>query len=131
MDIHGNYEGGGVCDECQHNTEGINCETCVFGYFRAEGVLPNATDPCQRKHHRISIYLQVGFPQCGNCIILPFFTACDCGDDPRYSGNCSPGGGQCECAEPFRGAEDCSACADGYYDYPECKPCDCFSNGTQ
>ena len=72
MDIHGNYEGGGVCDECQHNTEGINCETCVFGYFRAEGVLPNATDPCQRKHHRISIYLQVGFTQCGNCIIFLF-----------------------------------------------------------
>ena len=74
MDIHGNYEGGGVCDECQHNTEGINCETCVFGYFRAEGVLPNATDPCQRKHHRISIYLQVGFTQCGNCIILLFYS---------------------------------------------------------
>ena len=61
MDMHGNYEGGGVCDECQHNTEGINCETCVFGYFRAEGVLPNATDPCQRKHHWKSISLQVGF----------------------------------------------------------------------
>ena len=58
------------------------------------------------------------------------FSACDCGDDPRYSGNCAPGGGQCECKEAFRGAEDCSACADGYYDYPDCKPCDCFANGT-
>merc|ERR1719412_382614 len=101
MDIHGNFEGGGVCDECQHFTEGINCETCIFGYYRAEGVLPNATDPCQ---------------------------PCDCGDDPRYSGNCSPGGGKCECAEAFRGADDCSACADGYYDYPDCKPCDCYAN---
>ena len=49
MDIHGNMEGGGVCEECQHNTEGINCETCVFGYFRPVGVPPNATDPCQRE----------------------------------------------------------------------------------
>ena len=57
--------------------------------------------------------------------------ACDCGNDPRYSGNCSPGGGKCECAEAFRGADDCSACADGYYDYPDCKPCDCYANGTE
>ena len=62
---------------------------------------------------------------------VTFFVACDCGDDPRYSGNCEAGGGQCECKEAFRGAEDCSACADGFYDYPDCKPCDCFANGTE
>ena len=28
MDIHGNYEGGGVCEECQDHTTGINCQTC-------------------------------------------------------------------------------------------------------
>ena len=49
LDIHGNMEGGGVCEECQHFTSGINCETCQFGYFRPEGVLPNATEPCIRK----------------------------------------------------------------------------------
>lgn len=103
MDIHGNYEGGGVCDECQHNTEGINCDTCIFGFFRPEGVPANATDPCQ---------------------------PCACSEDPRYSGNCAPGGGQCECKEAFRGADDCSACADGYHSYPDCLPCDCFANGT-
>ncbi|XP_008487172.2 laminin subunit alpha-like, partial [Diaphorina citri] len=25
VDIQGNYEGGGVCQECRDNTEGINC----------------------------------------------------------------------------------------------------------
>ena len=49
LDIHGNMEGGGVCEECQHFTDGINCETCKFGYFRPEGVLANATEPCIRK----------------------------------------------------------------------------------
>ena len=49
MDKHGNFEGGGVCDECQDNTAGINCETCADGFFRAVGVLPNDTSPCQRK----------------------------------------------------------------------------------
>ena len=60
-----------------------------------------------------------------------FLVACDCGGDKRYTGNCAAGTGQCECAEAFRGADDCTACADGYYDYPDCKPCDCFANGTR
>ena len=46
MDNSGEYSGGGVCDECQHNTKGINCHECVDGYYRPEGVLPNATDAC-------------------------------------------------------------------------------------
>lgn len=25
---------GGVCDHCQHNTEGNNCERCKASYFR-------------------------------------------------------------------------------------------------
>ena len=28
MDIHGNMEGGGVCEECRDHTTGINCQTC-------------------------------------------------------------------------------------------------------
>lgn len=54
--------------------------------------------------------------------------ACDC-PDPRHSGNCSSDG-LCQCKEAFQGAEDCSACAEGYYDYPDCKECPCFSSGT-
>ena len=57
------------------------------------------------------------------------YSACDC-PDPRHSGNCRPSDGLCECKEAFRGAEDCSACAEGYYDYPDCKPCPCFPEGT-
>ena len=57
-------------------------------------------------------------------------SACQCDNDHRYTGNCAPESGECECKPAFKGAKDCSACADGYYDYPECKPCDCFANGT-
>ena len=46
LDIDFNYEGGGVCQECQHNTKGINCHECVDTFYRPEGVLPNATEPC-------------------------------------------------------------------------------------
>jgi hypothetical protein len=59
MDIHGNMEGGGVCDQCQHKTEGINCETCIFGFFRPSGVLPNATDPCQCKLIQFQLFCLV------------------------------------------------------------------------
>ena len=46
MDNSGQMLGGGFCDECQDFTAGINCHECVDGYFRPEGVLPNATEPC-------------------------------------------------------------------------------------
>ena len=49
MDVSGNYEGGGVCEECEHFTTGINCDSCVDGFFRPPGVLPDATEPCIRK----------------------------------------------------------------------------------
>lgn len=50
LDIHGNYEGGGVCQNCQHFTEGINCDKCIHGYHRPKGKYLNETDVCQRKH---------------------------------------------------------------------------------
>jgi len=56
MDISGMYEGGGVCEECKDYTTGINCNTCIEGFYRGIGVLPNDTTPC---------------------------VPCDCGDDPR------------------------------------------------
>ena len=46
MDNKGQMLGGGSCDECQHHTKGINCHECEDKYYRPEGVLPNATEPC-------------------------------------------------------------------------------------
>ena len=62
MDNSGQMLGGGFCDECQDFTAGINCHECVDGYFRPEGVLPNATEPCigmfiKYKNFSMSIYL--------------------------------------------------------------------------
>ena len=41
------------------------------------------------------------------------FTECDCPDPKKHTGNCEVGTGKCECAEAYRGADDCSKCADG------------------
>ena len=49
LDIHGNFEGGGVCKDCQHNTEGINCNKCKPKFFRPYGKSWNETDVCAGK----------------------------------------------------------------------------------
>lgn len=50
LDIHGNYEGGGRCLNCRDHTEGVNCNKCVFGFYRPKGVRWNDTMPCKRKY---------------------------------------------------------------------------------
>lgn len=49
LDIHDNYEGGGVCKNCRDNTEGINCNRCKSTFYRPDDKPLNATDVCQRK----------------------------------------------------------------------------------
>lgn len=50
LDIHGRYEGGGRCLNCQHNTEGINCNKCKAKYYRPYEKHWNETDVCQREY---------------------------------------------------------------------------------
>ncbi|XP_012267208.2 laminin subunit alpha [Athalia rosae] len=101
LDIHGNYEGGGVCQNCKHNTEGINCNHCQAGYYKPYDKPLNATDVCQ---------------------------PCNC--DLSYStGNCAEGSGKCECRPEFV-APDCTDCSYGYFGYPKCRACECYLKGT-
>ncbi|VDM96599.1 unnamed protein product [Thelazia callipaeda] len=101
LDIHGNYAGGGRCLNCKHNTEGINCNKCTYGYYRPKGKFWNQTDVCQ---------------------------PCIC-DPEKHSGGCEDETGHCFCKDQFTG-KNCDKCAPGYYSPPECKPCDCSVNGT-
>ncbi|KAL3275284.1 hypothetical protein HHI36_020052 [Cryptolaemus montrouzieri] len=101
LDIYGRYEGGGVCQNCQHNTMGINCNQCLPKYYRPFNKQWNETDVCRR---------------------------CDC-DNFYSTGNCSEGTGKCECRKEFS-PPDCDSCSFGYFGYPNCKPCECFLNGT-
>ncbi|OZC11109.1 laminin EGF-like protein [Onchocerca flexuosa] len=101
LDIHGNYEGGGRCLNCRDNTEGINCNKCIFGYYRPQMKWWNETDVCQ---------------------------PCLC-DLAKYTGDCEDETARCICKPQFTGV-NCDRCAPGHYSPPECKPCDCFLNGT-
>lgn len=101
LDIHGRFEGGGVCQDCMHNTEGINCNKCKPKYYRPYGKHWNETDVCQ---------------------------PCNC--DHFYStGNCEEETGRCECRVEFQ-EPYCDSCSEGHFGYPNCRPCECFLNGT-
>ena len=45
--MNGNYEGGGVCINCQDNTAGINCEQCKAGYYRPADKAKTDRDACK------------------------------------------------------------------------------------
>ncbi|XP_046413773.1 laminin subunit alpha-1-like [Neodiprion fabricii] len=110
LDIRDKYRGGGVCLNCTEHTTGINCEKCQVGYYRPNGVLPNASEPC-----------------------LP----CTC-DLRGSTGFCTPDdsftrigkvAGACECKPGYSGYK-CDQCAAGYRQFPDCMPCPCDSRGV-
>ncbi|KAM6083233.1 laminin subunit alpha-2 isoform 2-T2 [Chlamydotis macqueenii] len=111
LNVHGEYIGGGVCVNCTNHTGGINCETCVDGYFRPKGVLPDSPDPCQP------------------CSCDPNGSLHDtCVKDEKHAeGDMLPG--FCHCKTGYAG-ESCNRCALGYTGYPECLPCNCSLKGS-
>ncbi|KAM8864103.1 laminin subunit beta-1 isoform 4-T6 [Spinachia spinachia] len=106
---------GGVCDDCQHNTMGRNCESCKPFYYKDP--VKDTRDP------RVCV-------------------ACDC--DPVGSlegGVCDSHtdldmgmiAGQCRCKAHVRG-ERCDDCKEGYYGLSQndplgCQPCNCNPRG--
>ena len=102
LDIHGQYDGGGVCIDCEDNTQGINCHECKDTFYRPFGRPLNASNVCE---------------------------PCQC-NPMIHNGSCAAGTGKCYCRPEFK-EPDCNPCAYGFTGYPECKPCHCFPNGTE
>uniref|UniRef100_A0A667ZN39 Usherin n=1 Tax=Myripristis murdjan TaxID=586833 RepID=A0A667ZN39_9TELE len=96
--------GGGVCDNCMHNTMGKNCELCTSQFFRLQEVDPTSVDVCQ---------------------------PCNCHTAGTVSGSmeCDQVGGQCRCKAAVEGRQ-CTDCLPGWFGlqawHPEgCVRCNC------
>ncbi|XP_061735051.1 usherin isoform X2 [Nerophis ophidion] len=101
--------GGGVCDNCTHNTTGKNCEQCISGFFRLEQSNPASVHVCQ---------------------------PCDCHTAGTINGSteCFQVGGHCPCKTAVRGRR-CANCLPGWHGLqasnPEgCRRCNCSDLGT-
>ncbi|NWR25397.1 LAMB3 protein, partial [Emberiza fucata] len=100
---------GGVCDSCQHNTEGNNCERCQSGFFR---------NPRRELSH----------PEA----CLP----CECDPDGTVPGSvCDPGTGRCVCKDNVQG-DRCHLCKPGFAQLAGanpagCRRCTCNALGTR
>ncbi|XP_023570030.1 laminin subunit alpha-2 [Octodon degus] len=111
LNIHGKYIGGGVCINCTQNTAGINCETCIDGFFRPKGVSPNYPRPCQPCH----------------CDPVGSFSEICVKDEKSARRGLAPG--SCHCKPGFGGVS-CDRCARGYTGYPACQACNCSGAGS-
>ncbi|XP_035015327.1 laminin subunit beta-2 [Hippoglossus stenolepis] len=109
-----NYSGG-VCDDCQHNTMGRNCEMCKP--FYSQDQIRDIRDP------RVCVACDcdpVGSLEGG---------VCDSHTDPDM-GMIS---GQCRCKANVKGTR-CDDCKEGYYGLSQndplgCQPCNCDPRG--
>ncbi|MEE6473903.1 hypothetical protein FKM82_010212 [Ascaphus truei] len=104
-----NQGGGGVCDNCLHNTTGKNCELCKDYFYRQVDSNLSTIDVCK---------------------------PCDCNEAGTIhrSLQCEKIGGQCNCKRHVFGRQ-CNQCKDGFYNLRQshsegCIPCRCNTSGT-
>uniref|UniRef100_A0A8C8SXG5 Netrin-4 n=1 Tax=Pelusios castaneus TaxID=367368 RepID=A0A8C8SXG5_9SAUR len=102
---------GGVCDNCQHNTEGQHCQRCKPGFYRDLRRPFSAPDAC-----KLCSCHAVG------SAMLPFST----------NTFCDPSNGDCPCKPGVSGPQ-CDRCMVGYWGFGEygCRPCDCAGSSDR
>ncbi|XP_027397919.1 netrin-4 isoform X5 [Bos indicus] len=96
---------GGVCNDCQHNTEGQHCQRCKPGFYwdlRRPFSAPDACKSCSC--HPVG------------SAVLPFSSVTFC----------DPSNGDCPC-KPGVAGPHCERCMVGYWGFGDygCRPCDC------
>ncbi|XP_054168822.1 laminin subunit beta-1-like isoform X2 [Oppia nitens] len=107
---------GGVCDDCQHNTMGRNCEQCKPYFYR---------DPGRR----------IEDPQiCQPCDCDPRGSLDDALCDEHQDVLSGLEAGKCHCKRNVEGRR-CDRCLPGFWNFAEsnpdgCEPCTCNQLGT-
>lgn len=130
---------GGQC-ECKENIINRQCTECRDGYFG----FPNCKKcNCGKKRcdpitgSCICPYGTTG-KECDKCIenhysrnsTLYGCKPCNCNTEGT-NGNqtCNSTTGQCYCKADTT-SRNCGSCSNGYYNFPQCSPCDCDKSGT-
>ncbi|XP_077077225.1 laminin subunit alpha-2 isoform X5 [Siphateles boraxobius] len=111
LNSNGAYEGGGVCIGCSDNTGGINCQSCIDGYYRPSGVSPVERWPCR---------------PCSCDLRGSLHSAC-VPDESQATTDLAVG--SCICKQGYAG-EKCDRCVFGYTGFPVCERCECSSEGS-
>uniref|UniRef100_A0AAX7TVN3 Laminin subunit alpha 2 n=1 Tax=Astatotilapia calliptera TaxID=8154 RepID=A0AAX7TVN3_ASTCA len=143
LDIHGQYKGGGVCIGCRDDTAGINCQSCVPGFYRPADVSAEEENPCipcscdpygsisqtcvadsRQAMPRMCAIGYMGYPYCERC---------NC--SVEGSVNADPCITPCICKENVEG-ENCDRCKLGFYNLqasnrPGCEKCSCMGVSSQ
>ncbi|XP_072291962.1 netrin-4-like [Eucyclogobius newberryi] len=94
--------GGGVCDNCLHNTAGPNCQICKRGHYRDPTLPKTSPNSCQP------------------CLCHPL------GSVSAGGPLCNPSSRGCTC-KPGVASPHCDRCMMGYWGLGQygCRPCDC------
>uniref|UniRef100_A0A183CHS1 Laminin EGF-like domain-containing protein n=1 Tax=Globodera pallida TaxID=36090 RepID=A0A183CHS1_GLOPA len=152
LDIHGKFLGGGRCLNCQHNTQGINCNQCTPRFYRPAGKKWMDLDVCQHcppcgcdvdgstssecdvKTAACACKSNFGGLRCEQCAKgyykHPQCAFCNCDLYGTEDGVCTSANGQCLCKTGFAGRH-CDRCDDQFYGYPNCLECGCHANGAK
>ncbi|XP_067854459.1 netrin-4 isoform X2 [Heptranchias perlo] len=96
---------GGICQSCQHHTEGRRCQRCKSGFHRDRNKPLSALDVCKP------------------CSCHPVGST---NSTFNRSWKCNPKSGYCYCKPGVAGPQ-CASCLMGYWGFGEtgCRPCDC------
>ena len=121
LDVHGKYSGGGVCQNCQHYTTGVNCQSCQTFYYNPENVDFLSEDACQKCLCNVN-----------GSRIEPGYEFLDCIKENSTLGMNS---GDCFCKTNAHGSK-CDGCKPGYFNLTAinqdgCESCKCFPPGQE
>ncbi|KAG0419196.1 hypothetical protein HPB47_004290, partial [Ixodes persulcatus] len=128
---------------CKPGVGGLACDVCLPGHYRFSHHGCKECEPCEAPGHvcdeetgRCVCPKNTGGRRCDRCNTgawgydpIDGCKLCGCNKLGSLSPNCEELSGQCQCLEGFEG-QRCDRCRAGYYNFPNCKRCDCNPAGT-